>query len=220
MLKVTAKTYAKNCVHTIKVNKTDNKSVLCIKMIDIQKKLNVKNIHDLVDKEIKGKFKTNNLTDEQIKKYKTQGSELINGEKFMYAHESVAIPVITHCRTPESFKFKRNLGFKLHNVINCKEQTVLESIKDIFEGENIQTQYTVIGYRIGPYFHKYKLAIEVDELGYNDRNIDYEIERQRAIEKELDCVFIRINPDAKNFKIFKEINKIHRHIKKYLIEKI
>ena len=32
-------------------------------MIDIQKQLDVKNIHDLVDKEIEGKFKSNNLTD-------------------------------------------------------------------------------------------------------------------------------------------------------------
>ena len=45
-----------------------------------------------------------------------------------------------HCRTPESCKFKRSLGFKLHDVINCKEQTVLESIKDAFEWENMQTQ--------------------------------------------------------------------------------
>ena len=78
----------------------------------------------------------------------------------------------------------------------------------------MQTQYSVLSYRIDLYFHKYKLAIEVDELGHNDRNIDYEIQRQRAIEKELGCVFIRINPDEKNFNIFKEINKIHRHIKK------
>ena len=27
-------------------------------------------------------------------------------------------------------------------------------------------------------------------------------------------MFIRINPHEKNFNIFKEINKIHRHIKK------
>ena len=32
-----------------------------------------------------------------------------------------------------------NLGFKLHDVINLKEQTVLESIKDAFEEENMQT---------------------------------------------------------------------------------
>ena len=36
------------------------------------------------------------------------------------------------CRTTESCKFKRKLGFQLHDVINTKEQTVLESIKDAF----------------------------------------------------------------------------------------
>ena len=75
-------------------------------------------------------------------------------------------------------------------------------------------KYTVIGYRIDLYFHKYKLAIEVDELGHNDRNIDYEIQRQQALERKLNCVFIRINSDAIDFTIFREINKIHRHIKK------
>ena len=77
MFKISAEKFAKNFVHTIKVNKTDNKSVLWIKMIDIQKKLDVKNTHDLVDKEIKGKFKTNNPADEQIKKHKKHGSELM-----------------------------------------------------------------------------------------------------------------------------------------------
>ena len=118
------------------------------------------------------------------------------------------------CRTDKSCSLKKNLGFKLYDVINTKEQTIINSIKDTFEGENIQTQYSVLGYRIDLYFHKYKLAIEVDELGHNDRNIDYEIQRQKALERELNCVFIRINPDEKDFNIFKEINKIHRHIKK------
>ena len=129
-----------------------------------------------------------------------------------------------HCRTPESHKFKRGLGFKLHDVTNCKEQTVLESIKDAFEVENMQTQYSVLGYKIDLQFHEYKLAIEVDELGHNDRNIDYEIQRQKAIEKELGCVLIRINPDEENFDVFKAINEIYRHIKKStkksLIDKI
>ena len=99
-------------------------------------------------------------------------------------------------------------------MISTKEEAVINSIKHAFEGENMQLQYTVLGYRIDLYFHKYKLAIEIDELGHNDRNIDYEIQRQKALERELDCVFIRINPDATEFNIFKEINKIYRHIKK------
>ena len=110
------------------------------------------------------------------------------------------------CRTYESCNLKRNLGFRFHDVINTKEQTLINSIKDAFEGENMQTQYNVLGYRIDLYFHKYKLAIEVDELGHNDRNIDYEIQRQQALERELNCVFIRINPDAIDFNIFREIH--------------
>ena len=100
-------------------------------------------------------------------------------------------------------------------MINTKEQTIINSIKDTFEGENIQTQYSVLGYRINLYFHEYKLAIEVHELGHTNRNINNEIERQEALEKELNCIFIRINPDEKDFNIFKEINKIHRHTKKF-----
>ena len=48
---------------------------------------------------------------------------------------------------------------------------------------------------------------------HNDRDIDYEIQRQKTIEKELGCVFIRVNTDEESFNIFKSINEIHRHIK-------
>ena len=101
MFKVTAETH----VHKIKVNKAVNKSVLWIKVIEMQKELDVRNIHDLVDKEIKFKFKTNNPTNKQIKKYKKRGSELIDGKNFVYAHEGIIIPVKKHCRTPKLCKF-------------------------------------------------------------------------------------------------------------------
>ena len=124
------------------------------------------------------------------------------------------------CGTDESCNLKRKLRFTLHDVLNTKEQTVINSIKDALEGENMQTQCTVLGYRIDLYFQKYKIVIDVDELGHYDRNIDYEIQRQEALERELNCVFFRINPDAVDFKIFKEINKIHRHIKKLSLHQI
>ena len=38
--------------------------------------------------------------------------------------------------------------------------------------------------------------------------------RQKEIEKELECKFIRINPDEENFNMSKCNNKIFRHIKK------
>ena len=50
-------------------------------------------------------------------------------------------------------------------------------------------------------------------MGHSDRNIDYEIKRQNAIEKELGCIFDRINPDQQIFDKFKAINEMHRHTK-------
>ena len=38
---------------------------------------------------------------------------------------------------------------------------MLKNIKDVFKGEDMQTQHTVTGYRIDLYFQEYKLAIEV-----------------------------------------------------------
>ena len=56
--------------------------------------------------------------------------------------------------------------------------------------------------------------MEVDEKGHKDRNIDHEMQSQKALEKELGCKFIRIDPDEEDFNIFKTIDKIHGYIKK------
>ena len=49
------------------------------------------------------------------------------------------------------------------------------------------------------------LAIKVVELGRVDRNLSNEIERQKVLEKVLDCVFVRIISDEK--KIYFQRNK-------------
>ena len=117
------------------------------------------------------------------------------------------------CRTTAAHRFRTRLGFKRHDVILTKEQSVLAIIKGSLEGENMKTQYSVSGYRMDLYFHDYKVAIEIDENDHSDRNIDYEIKRQKAIEQKLGCEFIRINPGKDEFDIFKAINEFSRHIK-------
>ena len=94
-------------------------------------------------------------------------------------HSDFALKVIMDCRTNESSNLKRNLGFRLQDVINAKEQTVLKSIKDAFEGEDMQTQYSVLGYRIDIYFHKHKLAIEVDELGHAEETLVMKLKNKK-----------------------------------------
>ena len=182
----------------------DDKDTLWLNEKNIEEKLGQKNLPAITNK-----------YDQACKKRRY---ELVNEAKKQpnkrFLRIDLALKIIMDCRTDISCNLKRNLGFRLHDVINTKEQTVLESIKNAFKEEDMQTQYRVLGYRINLYFHECKLAIEVDELGHADRNLSNKIKRQKSLEKELGCVFIRINPDEKNFNIFEEINKIQRHIKK------
>ena len=140
-------TFAKNCIHTISQLKRGKEQVLWLRIKEIRRELDLKNIFDLVDKKNKGKFETNCPTEQQIRKYKRHGSEFIENEKFMYAHEFIIIPAIMHCRisTPKSIEFRSKLGFNQYDITLTKEQSVLKSVMDAFEGENMQTQYSVLG---------------------------------------------------------------------------
>ena len=89
------------------------------------------------------------------------------------------------CRTTSAHKFRTRLGFNQYDAILKKEQSVLTKVMSSFEWENMQTQYIVLSYRIDLYFHDYKLTIEIDENGHSNRNIDYKIKRQKAINKNL-----------------------------------
>ena len=64
-------------------------------------------------------------------------------------------------------------------------------------GEEIIEGFSTLNYLIDFYFPKYKLAVEIDELGHADRDSVKENKRQTEIAKYLDCKFIRINPDKK-----------------------
>ena len=194
MVKVTKERCEANGIEVI----TDEFSKLWLNERHVQEQLGLKNLPALTNK-----------YDEKHKKRRSELNESTKQPSRRFIHADLALKIIMDCRTDKSCNLKRNLGFKLHDVINTKEQTVINSIKDAFEGENMQTQYAVLGYRTDLYFHKCKLAIEVDELGHDDRSADYETQRQRALERELDCVFIRINPDAAGFNIRKETNKTH-----------
>ena len=67
----------------------------------------------------------------------------------MYAHEDIIMPVIIHCRvaTPKSIEFRSKLRFDQYDITVTKEQSVLKLVMDAFEGENMQTQYSVLDYR-------------------------------------------------------------------------
>ena len=105
-----------------------------------------------------------------------------------------AMQIMMYCKTTPAVNFKTKLEFNHHDPIMTQEQSLLSKIVTLFACKKIILQFNVPGYRIDAYFPKYKLAIEIDEHGHNDRDIDYEIKRQKAIENKLGSEFIRINP--------------------------
>ena len=56
MVDISAEIFAKNCIHAISQLKRCRASTLWLRIKNIGRELDVKNIFDLVDKEIKGKF--------------------------------------------------------------------------------------------------------------------------------------------------------------------
>ena len=118
MLKISAETYAKNCIHNI----IDKEKMLWLRKKDIGEKLGVENIYDLIDKEVEGRFENKNPTNEQIREYKRHVSELIDYEKLMYTHEDIIMPIIMHCRVSklEAIEFKTRLRFNQHDLIMTK----------------------------------------------------------------------------------------------------
>ena len=158
MVNFTKEAFENNDIEVI----VDSIDTLWLNERHIEKKLSHKNLPAITNK-----------YDEIYKKHRYElVDEPIKQPNRRFLRIDLALKIIMGCRTDKSCSSKRNLGFKLHDVINAKEQRVISSKKDAFEGEDMQTQYSVLGYRIDLYFHKYKLAIKVDELGHVDRNIN------------------------------------------------
>ena len=119
---------------------------------DIEKIVDSVNALWLNEKNIEEKSDHKNLpvvTNKYDKIYKKSRYQLVDKSikqpNRRFLHIDLALKIIMDCRTDKSCSLKKNLEFKLHDVINTKQQTVINSVKAVFEGENIQTQYSVLG---------------------------------------------------------------------------
>ena len=96
---------------------------------------------------------------------------------------------------------------------------VKSKIRKIFKNHNVLEEYSVRIYKIDPYFYEhyqkniqvdnnerkyilfktdvyftdFSLALEIDEKRNTDKDLIFEIKRQKALEKKLNCKFIKVN---------------------------
>ena len=103
-----------------------------IKMVDISSKTyEYKNLRKITTKYYSNQRK---YRYELVQEQKKQCNRIFIDEK-------LAVKVILDCTATSFHKLRTRLGFKQHNAILTKEQSVLTKIISLFEGENIQTQY-------------------------------------------------------------------------------
>ena len=134
MVNITKETFENNGIEAI----VDSVNALWLNEKNIEEKLGHKNLPVVTNKYgkiyKKGRYE---LVDKPIKQ-----------PNRTFLHIDLALKIIMDYRTDKSCSLKKNLSFKLHDVTNTKEQAIINSIKATFEEENIQTQYSVLGYSI------------------------------------------------------------------------
>ncbi len=118
--------------------------------------------------------------------------------------------VLNRGRKPGCKRLMEQLGLNTNNKIQRKEATVLEQIIDFLSEEKIEykLQYSTGSYLIDMYLPKYKIAIEVDEMGHVNRDKVYEENRHNYIVDNLTNKILRINPDEQNFRMAKYLAKL------------
>ena len=78
--------------------------------------------------------------------------------------------------------------------------------------EKIPKHNIFLRYKTDLYFLDYMLAIQIDENGHKNRNIDYQTTRQIALEQKLGCNFIGINTVKKPL-ILRYLDRLNKWLK-------
>ena len=66
-------------------------------------------------------------------------------------------------------------------------------------------------FRIDVYFFEHELAVEADEKSHSDRDLIFQETRQEALEKKLNCEFIRINTSNKGYDPDYEMGRVQKY---------
>ena len=69
-------------------------------------------------------------------------------------------------------------------------------------------------FTIDVYFTEYLSAVEIDEKGHTDRDLIFEEKRQKVLEKQLGCKFIRTNASKEGYNADYETNRVQAFISK------
>ena len=123
--------------------------------------------------------------------------------------------LILGSRLPNSIHFAHFFDIKINQKFVRKETDIVCAIKDFCNSAKIKNEHLYCVdkengyYFIDFYLPDHRIAIEIDENDHVYRNPKYEKQREKFIQKKLNCKFIRCNPDDPNFNIYSLLGKIN-----------
>ena len=162
-------------------------SKIWVSIKDVGSGIGVKNISDLVLKEIYGICGTKNPLKEQVNEYKMTKKQIykkftnssqeklntINNKK-TYFKNDVMTTVVKHCRREKTRGIRAIDGFRNKLMIpdseipKCPEFEVKSKIGKIFKNHNLLEEYSVRIYEIDPYFYEhYEKKYKLIKMGVN-----------------------------------------------------
>lgn len=136
-----------------------------------------------------------------------------NDLKYRYIDAQGVKALVSRSRKPESVAMAEELGIDVSDFKAVyHEPKTIKQLKAAFQGILMQEQFAVGMYRIDLYFPDHKLAVECDEHNHIDRDPQVEHIRETFITRQLDCTWVRYNPDIRNFDILTIVNQVLRVI--------
>ena len=137
-----------------------------------------------------------------------------NDLKSIYINEAGVRRLVIKSQKPQASKLANQLGIKEDARYLRKETEIAGFTQEILTQVMIpfEFQKSIANHRIDLYLPKQKLAIEIDENNHSDRDPLYEQAREERIQEELGCKFLRINPDAPDFKLSLCVGRIIKEV--------
>lgn len=98
---------------------------------------------------------------------------------------------------------------KIVPLFERKECLFVQKLEEFLSEYNLEgiKQYSILNYKIDYYIPQLKLAIEYDENNHDKYSYKAQEGRQKQIEKELGCKFIRLSDNCSDLKNIAKVSK-------------
>ena len=117
--------------------------------------------------------------------------------------------LVMKSQKPGAIKAAQALGFGIDTKYVRKEQEIVKYLQEFLDELKVavELQKCVGQYRVDAYLPDYKLALEIDENNLSNRDPLYERNREEFVKRSLGCTFMRVNPDAKGFRLCAQLSE-------------